>query len=70
MIWETKAGPLSDWRESGRPKQWGGGREMISHLRNSVTSGAVYDLTGKPSIHPEKVPTRVSMSFTVHVGGM
>ena len=56
VIWEIKAGPLSDWRQSGRPK-WG----MISRMRNCVTSEAVSDLIGKASIHPEKVSTRVSM---------
>ena len=31
---------------------------------------AVSDLAGKASIHPEKVSTRASMSFTFCVGGM
>ena len=65
MIWEIKAGPLLDWKESGRPKQG-----MISHMRNCVTSEAVSDLIGKASTHPEKVSTRVSMSFIFCVGGM
>ena len=47
-----------------------GGQGMISHMRNCVTSEAVSDLIGKASIHPEKVSTRVSMSFIFHVGGM
>ena len=64
MIWEIKAGPLSDWRENGRPK-----RGVISRMRNCVTSEAVFDLVGKASVHPEKVSTRVSMSFIFHVGG-
>ena len=64
MIWKIKTGPLSDWRESGRPKQG-----MISLMRNCVTSEAVSDLVGKASIHPEKVSTRVSMSFIFRVGG-
>ena len=64
VIWEIKAGPLWDWSENGRPKQ-----RMISHLRNCVTSEAVFDLVGKASVHPEKVSTRVSMSFIFHVGG-
>ena len=33
-------------------------------------SEAVSDLVGKASIHPEKVSTRVSMSFIFRVGGM
>ena len=57
--------PLSDWRESGSPKQG-----MISHMRNCAVYEAVSDLIGKASIHPEKVSTRISMSFIFHVGGM
>ena len=64
MIWEIKPGSLLDWRESGRPKQG-----MISHIRNCVTSEAVSDLLGKASVHPEKVSTRVSMSFIFPLGG-
>jgi len=64
-----KAGPLSDWRESGRTK-----RGVTSHMR-SVTqcysvSEAVSDLIGKASIHPEKVSLTVNMSFNFRVGGM
>ena len=65
MIWEIKPGSLSDWRESGRPKQG-----MISYMRNCVTSEAVSDLLGKASIHPEKVSTRENTSFIFNVGGM
>ena len=61
VIWEIKAGPLSDWRERGRPK-WG----MISCMRNCVSSEAVSDIIGKASIHPEKV----TMSFISYVRGM
>ena len=64
MIWEIIPGSLLDWGESGRPKQG-----MISHMRNCVTSEAVSGLLGKASIHPEKVSTRVSMSFIFPVGG-
>jgi len=68
VIGVIKAGPLSiigSERESGRPK-----RGMISPMRNCVTSEAISDLIGKASIHPEKVSTRVSMSFIFRVGGM
>ena len=61
VIWEIKAGPLLDWRESRRPK-WG----MISCMRNCVSSEAVSDIIGKASIHPEKV----TMSFISYVRGM
>ena len=43
---------------------------MISHMRNCVTSEAVSDLIGRTSIHPEKLSTRVNMSFIFCVGGM
>ena len=43
---------------------------MISRMRNHVTSVAVSDLVGKALIHPEKVSTRVSMSFIFRFGGM
>ena len=62
MIWEIKASPLLDWRESRRPK-----RGIISHMRNCVTSEAVSDLIGKASIHPEKVSLKVSVSYNFHV---
>ena len=65
MIWEIKASPLLDWRESRRPK-----RGIISHMRNCVTSEVVSDLIGKASIHPEKVSTRENTSFIFNVGGM
>ena len=42
---------------------------MISHIRNCVTSEADSDLLGKASVHPEKVSTRVSMSFIFPLGG-
>ena len=65
MIWEIKASPLLDWRESRRSK-----RGIISHMRNCVTSEVASDLIGKASIHPEKVSTRENMSFIFRVGGM
>ena len=43
---------------------------MISHMRNSITSEEVSDLLGETSIYPEKVSSRVSLSFIFHVGGM
>ena len=36
---------------------------MIYPMRNCVISEAVSDLTGKASIHPEKVSLKVSLSF-------
>ena len=39
-------------------------------LKCYSVSEAVSDLIGKASIHPEKVFTRVNMSFIFHVEGM
>ena len=40
---------------------------MIYPMRNCITSEAVSDLTGKASIHPEKVSLKVSVSYNFHV---
>ena len=52
-------------------------REWVAKARDDFlyeklcysVSEAVSDLIGKASIHPEKVSTRVSMSFIFHFGG-